>query len=79
MVEIGSWLQKEQLEEDIYPLLQVHDELVFEMKDDAVKKYALKIKEIMESVVSEEERDGIPYKAEGKRGPNWGAMEELPL
>jgi hypothetical protein len=33
----------------------------------------------MENVVSEEERDSIPYKAEGKKGPNWGDMEELSL
>lgn len=79
MVEIAQWIEKEKLGDDIHMLLQVHDELVFEMKESAVQKYAHTIKELMENIVSEEERDGIPYKAEGKRGPNWGDMEELPL
>jgi DNA polymerase-1 len=79
MVEIAHWLHKEGLEEEIHMLLQVHDELVFEMKEGALQTHAPKIKQIMEQVVSEEERDGIPYKAEGKAGSNWGEMEEIAL
>ncbi len=79
MVEIAQWIEKEKLGEDIHMLLQVHDELVFEMRESVIKTYTPHIKEIMENVVSEEERDSIPYKAEGKKGPNWGDMEEFPL
>ena len=49
----------------------------FEIKESYVKKLAPKIQEIMESVVSEKERRGIPIIAKGRAGKNWGAMEEL--
>jgi DNA polymerase-1 len=60
-----------------YLLLQVHDELVFEIKDNKVKDLAPKIKEIMEEVVPEKDRKGIPFVAEGKAGENWGEMKKI--
>ena len=33
----------------------------------------------MENTLSEKERKGIPFKAEGKRGRNWGDMQELSI
>ena len=39
---------------DINMLMQVHDELVFEIKDDKVKEYSTKIKNVMESVIKNE-------------------------
>jgi DNA polymerase-1 len=79
MVEIARWLANEKLENDVHLLLQVHDELVFEMKKDKLKTCAPRIQEIMESVLSEKERKGIPFKAEGKHGGNWGDMHEIHL
>ena len=58
-------------------LLQVHDELVFEIEESLVKKLAPKIKEIMEEVIPHKERRGIPFVAEGKVGKNWGEMKAL--
>jgi len=60
-----------------YQLLQVHDELVFEIEKPLVKTLAPKIKAIMEECVSEKDRRGIPFIAEGKAGPDWGHMQEL--
>ena len=37
---------------DIKMVLQVHDELIFEIKDESVEKYCLEIKEIMENSIS---------------------------
>jgi DNA polymerase-1 len=58
-------------------LLQVHDELVFEIKKDKIEECASLIKEIMESVVPEKKRAGVPIAVEGKRGDNWGEMQPL--
>jgi DNA polymerase I len=58
-------------------LLQVHDELVFEIEKGKTEALAPKIKEIMENVISEKDRRGIPFLAEGKVGPNWGEMKTL--
>jgi DNA polymerase-1 len=58
-------------------LLQVHDELVFEIKKDKVKEYAPNIQEIMEQVVPAEKRRGVPIAVEGKIGKNWGEMQKI--
>ena len=75
MVRIDELFKKEKSE--AYLLLQVHDELVFEIKDSKVGELAPKIKEIMEGIVPEKDREGIPFVAEGKAGDNWGEMKKI--
>lgn len=58
-------------------LLQVHDELVFEIPENKIKEYAPKIKEIMEGVMPKQESRGVPVTVEGKVGSNWGDMERI--
>ena len=77
MVEIGAWVDKEKLGDDVHMLLQVHDELVFEIKKSEVESAAKQIKKIMEGVLSEKESGGIPFLAEGKVGKDWGEMKTL--
>lgn len=77
MVEIADYFKKEGLEKDAYIMLQVHDELVFEIREDLVAKIAPKIKEIMESAIPKEKSRGVPIVAEGKMGKNWGEMKKL--
>lgn len=77
MVEIGEFFEKENLQKEAYMLLQVHDELVFEIKKERVKEIAAKIKNIMEQVIPPKEAKGIPFVAEGQHGPNWGEMKDL--
>jgi DNA polymerase-1 len=79
MVEISAWIEKEKLGGDVRMLLQVHDELVFEIHPKKTKTCAKKIKEIMESVVPEDKRHDVPLIVEGKVGKNWGDMEELKI
>ncbi len=58
-------------------LLQVHDELVFEMPEGKVKECAPRIKEIMEGVMPKKESRGVPITVEGKMGDNWGDMQKV--
>src|SRR3989338_796992 len=51
-------------------LLQVHDELVFEIKEDQVTEIAPKIKSIMETVHTFK----VPILVELKTGKNWGEL-----
>ncbi len=53
-----------------FMLLQVHDELVFEVKFDIIEETALKIKELMEGVVKLE----VPLVVNVKVGQNWGEI-----
>ena len=77
MVEIAKWIEKEQLGKDTHLLLQVHDELVFEITTNKIEEYTPCIKKIMEGVILEKDRNGISFTAEGKVGENWGDMKEI--
>ncbi len=54
-------------------LLQVHDELVFEVKDGLVVEVSEKIKKIMEDVIKLK----VPIVVDAKQGDNWGEMENI--
>lgn len=58
-------------------LLQVHDELVFEIKNSEVVSAAEIIRRIMEEALPKEKTHGVPIAVEGKAGPNWGQMQPL--
>lgn len=77
MIQVDEMFTKENHGDAAHLLLQVHDELVFEIEEDRVAALAPKIKHIMEQVMDEKERQGIPFIAEGKAGKNWGEMEPL--
>lgn len=59
--------------EEIKMLLQVHDELVFEVREDMVEAWAKKIKPLMEEAIAL----SVPIEVEAKVGDNWGEMEKL--
>jgi DNA polymerase-1 len=53
--------------EDIHLLLQIHDELIFEVKKEAVKKYQAEILKIMEGIYPLK----VPLKVESSIGRTW--------
>ena len=77
MVAIGEWVEKEQVQESTRLLLQVHDELVFEVESGILDTVAPQIKRIMEEVIPAEKRHHIPFSVEGKRGVSWGDMQSI--
>jgi len=77
MVRVATMLEEEKATEDAYLLLQIHDELVYEVREARVETIARKIEAIMESVLSPEETHGVPIIAEARVGKNWGEMEKL--
>ena len=54
-------------------LVQIHDELLFEIKEDEIINYSQKIKEIMENVYQLK----IPLKVDLKVGNNWQEMKAI--
>lgn len=60
-------------EDEIQMLLQVHDELVFEIAEDKVEQWVKKIKPIMEDAI----KLSVPIVVEAKAGYNWGEMEGI--
>jgi len=58
---------------DVKMLLQVHDELLFEVKDREVQKTAARIKDIMENAIKLK----VPVVVDVKVGENWGEMDSI--
>ncbi|MFA6519352.1 MAG: DNA polymerase [Candidatus Paceibacterota bacterium] len=77
MVRVDEMLSQDRAQEDAYLLLQVHDELVYEIRTERVDALSSKIKEIMESVLPAKETHGVPIIATMKSGPDWGAMHSV--
>lgn len=61
---------------DVRMLLQIHDELVFEVAPHA-QGALVRIKEIMEQVLSDKDCKGVPIVAEMAVGKNWGEMVKV--
>jgi DNA polymerase-1 len=51
MVDIDAIIQKNGWTQKIFPVLQIHDELVYEVADDLVDEFSQIIKSTMESVI----------------------------
>ncbi|OHB17262.1 MAG: hypothetical protein A2913_00030 [Parcubacteria group bacterium RIFCSPLOWO2_01_FULL_40_65] len=70
MIETHKYIHGNLKEKEAEILLQVHDELVLEVREELAEKLAKKLKEIMEDVY---ELDA-PLVAEAKIGDNWRDM-----
>jgi DNA polymerase-1 len=70
MVRVSEYLRKNYEENDAKMLLQVHDELLFEIKNELVDKIEPAIKRIMENVCEM----SVPITVDSKVGPNWSEM-----
>lgn len=74
MVRVDEYLRENDARDDAHLLLQVHDELVYEVRTSKLAKLAPEIKRLMESVLTTEQTNGVPIIADSKSGPDWGSM-----
>jgi len=80
MIEIDKLIRQPATltgEEDARLLLQIHDELIYEIKENKVRALAPKIKKIMEGILPKEKSKGVPIVANASAGKNWGEMETI--
>lgn len=73
MIKINAEVNANSYNTRIKMLLQVHDELLFEVKENMVDEAVEKIKDIMENVIKLK----VPVIVDAKVGDNWGEMREL--
>ncbi|NQZ49932.1 MAG: DNA polymerase I, partial [Moritella sp.] len=66
MINVAGWMETVETD-SIRMLMQVHDELVFEIKAEHVEAYVVKIKELMAAAMSLD----VPLLAEAGVGDNW--------
>ncbi len=77
MININGYLEKKNLKNDVRLLLQVHDELVFEIKNELVEKISPEIKKMMESVIDPRETHGVVCVAGASAGDNWAEQKKV--
>lgn len=77
MVRIDEMLKGEGAADDAHLLLQIHDELVFEVRKERLAALAPRIKALMEGVLTKEQANGVPVTAEARSGPDWGSLQAL--
>ncbi len=58
-------------------VLQIHDELMFEVNEQDVEAVTRDTRHIMENILSAEELRGIPLIVSGAVGQNWGEMKDI--
>ncbi|OGG79729.1 hypothetical protein A3A39_04345 [Candidatus Kaiserbacteria bacterium RIFCSPLOWO2_01_FULL_54_13] len=78
MVEADALIEKKGWREKARLLLQVHDELVYELEKSSAENMARELRHVMESVVPTEKLSGVPIVAEISLGSNWGEVRKVP-
>jgi DNA polymerase-1 len=70
MIKIYDLIRKECLKDEARLLLQVHDELLFEIKEEKLSEYTAKFRDIMENIYKLD----VPLTVDAKAGDNWSDM-----
>lgn len=76
MVSIQEAIEKD-FADTVKMVLQIHDELIFEVKDDALVAFTPVAQHLMESVLSKEDAQGVPIIVSSEAGPSWGDMKAI--
>ncbi|MCX6796105.1 MAG: DNA polymerase [Candidatus Falkowbacteria bacterium] len=71
MIETAKMIEQDYQAGEVKMILQVHDELLFEVKSAKVKELSEKIKAIMESVIKLK----VPVAVDVSVGDNWGEIK----
>ncbi|MEA1929529.1 MAG: DNA polymerase [Patescibacteria group bacterium] len=71
MTAVDKMLREEKVTDEAHLLLQVHDELLYEIKEESVKKLLPKIEAAMESVID----DVVPFSIHAAAADNWGELK----
>ncbi len=66
MIQVDDWIRNTD-SDDVVMIMQVHDELVFEIKQDTLDTNVATIVELMEQAATL----SVPLKVEAGNGENW--------
>jgi DNA polymerase-1 len=77
MIDVQKQLLEMGLSEKARLVLQIHDELIYEVAEDSVDKIVFIIKKSMESALPDEMREGVPIVVGVQTGRRWSEMTEF--
>ena len=72
-----NFIKEKGLEKFVKPLLQIHDEVIYEIHEDKIEKVVPEIKKIMESILTNDQTKGVPIIANASLGKSWGEMKDF--
>lgn len=75
MRDVDRFIEREDLQGKVNLILQIHDEIVYEIDNSVLEKVVPKVKSIMESALTLEETLGVPIVVNSSKGDNWGNMK----
>ncbi len=75
MKKVYDFIIENKYENDVFLVLQVHDELVYEIKQSVVSKVVPEIKRIMENIIPLEQTKGVKLIVAEETGDNWGELK----
>jgi DNA polymerase-1 len=75
MKRVDDYFIEKGYQNDAFLVLQVHDELVYEIKEDLVSKIVTEIKNIMENIIPIEQTKGVKLIVAQEIGDNWGELK----
>lgn len=73
MIRTSDFIHAKLPPQSAYLLLQIHDELLFEVKKDLVGRFIPPVKSILENVFAAP----VPLTVDPKRGPDWAEMHKI--
>jgi DNA polymerase I len=77
MVRVDEYIRGKSLAGDVRMLMQVHDEIVLEVRDGVIEKIVPDIKAILEGIIPPADIHGIVCVADAKVGDSWGEMDKI--
>ncbi|MFA6269641.1 MAG: DNA polymerase [Candidatus Paceibacterota bacterium] len=75
MKKIDDFIKTNNLADSVHLLMQIHDELIYEVKDEVLASFGLEAKKIMENVMTLEQSSGVPLVVNTSSGQNWGELK----
>ncbi len=75
MAQIYDFMEEQKIEGSL--IMQIHDEVIYEISNKDLEKFGKNAKNIMQEVLSLDDTKGVPIIANVSVGDNWGKMKEL--
>ena len=76
MNKVYEYIKENKLEDEVRMLLQVHDELVFEIKTSKLAAFIPDLKHLMEDILSKKQSHGVPIIIDVATGKNWTELKD---
>jgi len=75
MKKVDDFLVENKLDDKIHLILQIHDELIYEVPEKLVNDVESKIKKIMQDIIPLEKISNVPIIVDSIVGNNWGELK----